>query len=83
MSTTHTTLAITGMSCLACVRGVTAALSRVPGVIQADVVIGRAVIEGSADEAALIAAVEKAGYGARPAGNEAEEGMSHGRRGCC
>lgn len=79
---TRTTLAISGMSCSACVRGVTAALSRVPGVIKVDVEIGRAVVEGSADERSLIEAVERSGYGARLAG-ETEQEMSNGRRGCC
>lgn len=78
-----TVLAITGMSCAACVRGVTAALSCVPGVTKVDVEIGRAVVEGSADEASLIAAVEKAGFGTGRAADETEGNMSHGRRGCC
>ncbi len=80
---THTTLAIAGMSCAACVRSVTAVLSRVPGVTKVDVEIGRAVVTGGADAASLTAAVEKAGYEARPAGEETDKGMSHGRRGCC
>ena len=56
---------ITGMSRSACVRGVTAALSRAAGLVNVDVEIGRAVVEGSADDAALIGAVHDAGYGAR------------------
>lgn len=65
---TPKTLAITGMSCSACMRGVTAALLRMPGVVKVDVEIGRAVVEGTADEASLIGAVERAGFGARLAG---------------
>jgi copper chaperone CopZ len=38
------------MSCSVCVRGVTAALSRVPGVATFDAEIGRAVVEGNTDE---------------------------------
>jgi Au+-exporting ATPase len=78
-----TVLAITGMSCAACVHGVTAALSRVSGVtkVAVDLGTGRAVVEGSADAASLIAAVEKAGYDARLAGDETGKGMGHGRRG--
>ena len=68
---TRKTLAITGMSCSACVRGVAAALSRVPGVAKADVEIGRAIVEGTAEEPTLVAAVENAGYGARLAVDEA------------
>jgi hypothetical protein len=64
-------------------RGVTAASSRVPGVTRVDVEIGRAVVEGSADEASLVAAVQNAGYGARLAADEEQRSMSHGQRGCC
>lgn len=77
------TLAITGMSCSACVRGITVALSHVPGVTKVDVDIGRAVVEGGADQDSLIVAVENAGYGARVAPDEEQGSMSHGRRGCC
>ena len=66
---TRMTLTITGMSCSACMRGVAAALSRVPGVAKVDVEIGRAVVEGNAEESALVAAVENAGYGVRLAGD--------------
>ena len=79
---TRTALTISGMSCSACVRGVTAALSRVPGVTKVDVEIGRAVVEGSAEEGLLITAVEKAGYGALLADKTKQE-MTNGRRGCC
>lgn len=82
-ATARTVLAITGMSCSACVRGVTTALSRVPGVTKVDVEIGRAIVEGSADQASLIAAVERAGYCARVADDQTEGSMTNGRRGCC
>ena len=62
-----TVLAISGMTCAACVRGVTGALSRVPGVTRVEVSLdtGRAIAEGGADPAALVAAAERAGYGAQ------------------
>lgn len=62
-----TVLAVTGMTCPACVRVVTTALSRVSGATKVNVDHGaaRAFVEGTADPAALVAAVEKAGYGAR------------------
>ena len=66
------TLAIGGMTCSGCVGAVTRVLSRVAGVLRAEVDLasGRAVVEGTASTAALIAAVEGAGYQARlaPAG---------------
>lgn len=60
-------LAVTGMTCSACARVVTNALSRVPGAEGVEVYLnaGRAVIGGAARPEALVAAVEKAGYGAR------------------
>ncbi|MGO8919695.1 MAG: heavy metal translocating P-type ATPase [Stellaceae bacterium] len=64
-------LRIEGMTCASCVARVEKALARVPGV--ADVSVNLASEEahlhrraGGADLAALIAAVEAAGYGARP-----------------
>lgn len=62
-----TVLAISGMTCAACVRGVSSALSRVPGVTRVEVNLdtGLAIAEGSADPGALVAAAERAGYGAR------------------
>jgi copper chaperone CopZ len=44
--TTHT-LTIEGMSCAHCVKTVEEALRRVPGVLRADVGIGRATVETS------------------------------------
>ena len=60
-------LAITGMTCAACVGRVEKVLARVPGVAQASVNLAteRAHVMAEApDIAALIRAVEKAGYGA-------------------
>ncbi|MCF1710222.1 heavy metal translocating P-type ATPase [Tabrizicola sp. J26] len=62
-------LAIEGMTCASCVARVEKALAAVPGVTSAAVNLAteRATVAGSADPAALIAAVEKAGYDARVA----------------
>lgn len=64
-----TELKITGMTCEGCVNAVKRTLSRVPGVtaVQVDLAAGRASVEGDAEAAGLIAAVEKAGYEAGPA----------------
>ena len=60
-------LAITGMTCASCVKRVETVLSRVPGVTSASVNLAteRAQVTAAGpDAAALIRAVEKAGYGA-------------------
>ncbi len=61
-------IAIDGMHCGACVRRVRAALEKVPGVAVTEVEIGRAQlqVEGDGGAAAVIAALERAGYPARP-----------------
>ena len=58
------TLNVKGMTCHNCVKHVTQALQGVPGVekVQVDLATGKAQVEGAADEAALIAAVEEEGY---------------------
>lgn len=60
----RTTLTITGMSCVHCKRAVFTALAAVPGIIRAEVSLGRAEVEhdGSAGVAALKEAVAAAGY---------------------
>ena len=60
-------LAIEGMTCASCVGRVERALAAVPGVTEAQVNLAteRANVTGTADIAALIAAVEGAGYTAR------------------
>lgn len=64
------TLSIQGMSCASCVGRVEKALRKVEGAH--DVVVNlateRATIRGTADAAALVAAVENAGYDASPVG---------------
>lgn len=63
-----TILKIIGMTCQHCVRAATQALEAVPGVtgVQIDLATGLARVEGAADPAALIAAVQGAGYSAEP-----------------
>ena len=56
---------VTGMSCAACSARVEKAVSKVPGVTSCSVSLltNSMGVEGTADEAAVIAAVEAAGYG--------------------
>lgn len=68
---TKVNLAVTGMTCAACVNRVEKALNRVDGVVQAHVNLANekasvTYIEGRATSADLIAAIEKAGYAAAP-----------------
>ncbi len=58
-------LKIDGMSCEHCVRAVSGALQEVPGVeavVEVSLDRGEALIEGSAETALLIEAVEAEGY---------------------
>jgi copper chaperone len=52
------------MTCMHCVAAVTKALQQVPGVEVADVQLEtkQAVVRGSADTSALLAAIQKEGY---------------------
>lgn len=61
------TLQIKGMTCEHCVRAVTKALQGVAGVdkVAVDLGAGRASVDGPADPASLVRAVEKQGYEAR------------------
>jgi copper chaperone CopZ len=65
----ETTLKVTGMNCGACVNHVTKTLQSVAGVTLAavDLSSGAARVQHdeNADPAALVAAIEEAGYGAR------------------
>lgn len=56
------------MTCASCVGRVERALLAVPGVSQASVNLAteRATVRGVADTAALVAAIDKVGYAARP-----------------
>jgi copper chaperone len=64
--TTTSTWTVTGMTCDHCVRAVTEEVSGVGGVtsVQVDLTSGRLVVEsdGPIDAAALVAAVDEAGY---------------------
>jgi copper chaperone CopZ len=62
-----TTLQVGGMMCAHCRMHVEQALKKVPGVESAEVSLEdkSAVVTGSADRAALIAAVQAAGYEAK------------------
>ena len=57
---------VTGMSCAACQARVEKAVSAVPGVESCSVSLltNSMGVEGSADSAAIIKAIEEAGYGA-------------------
>ena len=59
-----TTVSISGMSCVHCVRAVFTSLSGVEGISRADVSIGRALVEhdGSVSNDALSEAISIAGY---------------------
>jgi copper chaperone len=60
-----TKLKIDGMSCEHCVRAVSGALGEVPGVdnvVEVSLDRGEAIVEGDAETASLIAAVEEEGY---------------------
>ncbi|MCM2318582.1 MAG: heavy-metal-associated domain-containing protein [Pseudomonas sp.] len=60
-------LSVQEMSCGACVKHVTQALSPLPGVdaVEVDLQAGRVRVSGSPDGAALIAALDDAGYPAQ------------------
>ena len=64
-----TKLIVEGMNCGHCVKSVTEALQGVSGVDSVDVSLekGEAVVEGAADVAALVAAIEEAGFDAKGA----------------
>lgn len=66
---------VTGMSCAACAARVEKAVQGVEGVTSCSVsLLTNAMgVEGSAEDAAIIAAVEAAGYGASPKGAEAAQ----------
>lgn len=94
---TRYTLAIDDMSCGHCVRAVSGALGRVPGVTVRSVAVGNAEIEApdGLSVAAALAAVEEAGYPVRiretsPSNGTATQSAccdsgnpGNARRGCC
>ena len=70
---------VTGMSCAACSARVEKAVSKVPGVTSCSVSLltNSMGVEGDATEQAVISAVEAAGYGAAPKGQEISEGTQN------
>lgn len=65
-----TTLKITGMTCGHCVKHVETALRALPGVtaVAVDLETGEATVDGTADPAAMVAAVEAEDYAASVVG---------------
>ncbi len=60
-----TKLKIEGMSCEHCVRAVSGALEKIPGVetvVEVNLDRGEAIVEGSAETSLLIAAIKEEGY---------------------
>ena len=68
---------VTGMSCAACSARVEKAVGNVPGVESCSVSLltNSMGVTGSADDAAIIAAVEAAGYGAALKGEDQAQGQ--------
>ena len=66
---------VTGMTCAACQARVEKAVSKVPGVTSCAVSLltNSMGVEGSASSQSIIAAVEKAGYGASPVQKKSSE----------
>ena len=80
VATSTTTLQVQGMTCASCVSRVERALLKVPGVSSASVNLAteQATVDASAlvPLTALLAAVEKAGYTAKPTGAAAPNGTA-------
>lgn len=76
-----TVLKVGGMSCGACVRHVNEALQPLPGVenVAVDLASGIVRVQGTADSATLIAALDEAGY---PAEVATETAAPAGKTGC-
>jgi copper chaperone len=62
-------LKVQGMSCGHCVSTITTVVSPLPGVsaVDVDLADGQATVDGTPDSAAVIAAIEDAGYDVSPA----------------
>ena len=73
---------VTGMSCAACSARVEKAVNAVPGVTSCSVSLltNSMGVEGTAEDAAIIRAVEQAGYGASPKKAAAAATKSGARR---
>lgn len=83
MNTVH--LQVEGMQCGSCVRHVTDALRPLAGVetVNVDLQRGRVEVAGATDTVSLIAALEEAGYPARPIVVETPVVSANARTGCC
>lgn len=70
---------VTGMSCAACSSRVEKAVSKVNGVksVSVSLLTNSMGVEGSASDESIIAAVEKAGYGASVAGGEKKQSAEY------
>ena len=71
---------VTGMTCAACQAHVEKAVSKVPGVdkVTVSLLMNSMSVEGSASADSVVAAVEAAGYGAKPMDSEVKSGSTSG-----
>ena len=71
---------VTGMTCAACQAHVEKAVSKVPGVdkVTVSLLMNSMSVEGSASADSVVAAVEAAGYGAKPMDSEGKSGSTSG-----
>ena len=71
---------VTGMSCAACVARVEKAVNQVPGVSSCAVSLltNSMGVEGTAEDSAIIHAVEQAGYGAAIKGTKTPQTQENG-----
>ena len=74
---------VTGMTCAACQAHVEKAVSKVPGVdkVTVSLLMNSMSVEGSASADSVVAAVEAAGYGAKPMDSEVKRGSTSGSLG--
>ena len=79
-----TDLRVEGMTCASCVRHVNAALAPIAGVadVSVDLAAGRVKVSGDADVAALLAALQEAGYPATLAAAAKAPEATKPRGGC-
>lgn len=77
-------LNVQDMTCASCVKHVTEALQPLPGVdsVEVDLASGRVRVTGNAESAALLAALDEAGYGAELAAGQSGGCAGHGGCGC-
>ena len=77
-------LNVQDMTCASCVKHVTEALQPLPGVdsVEVDLASGRVRVTGNAESAALLAALDEAGYSAELAAGQSGGCAGHGGCGC-